>query len=65
MKELNAVYAIGGSTRAMLERLEQLLGHHLGDLDARIGELAMLRDEIQRYRDHVEGRLVQRRRARA
>ena len=60
VKELNAVYAIGGSTRAMLERLGQLLGHRLEDLDARIGELAMLRDEIQRYRDHVDGRLPQR-----
>ena len=61
VKDLNAVYGIGGSTRAMLERLQQLLGHHLEDLDARIGELAMLRSEIQRYRDHVEGRLAHRR----
>ena len=29
IRELNAVYAIGGSTRAMLIRLQALLGSHL------------------------------------
>ena len=56
VKELNAVYAIGGSTRAMLERLDELLGRHLDDVDARLGELMTLRDEIQKYRDHVASR---------
>jgi DNA-binding transcriptional MerR regulator len=56
IKELNAVYAIAGSTRAMLARLDQLLGRHLADVDARIGELVGLRDEIQKYRDHVTTR---------
>lgn len=54
--ELNAVYAIEGSTRAMLGRLDDLLGRHLGDLDERIRELGDLRDEIQKYRDHVASR---------
>ena len=57
IKELNAVYAIGGSTRAMLRRLEELLGRHLGELGARIGELVTLRGEIERYRARVAGRI--------
>lgn len=56
VKQLNAVYAIGGSTRAMLERLDVLLGRRLADLDARIAELRDLRDEIQTYRERVHGR---------
>lgn len=56
VKDLNAVYSIGGSTRAMLERLDELLGRRLEGVDARIGELMGLRDEIQKYRDHVAAR---------
>lgn len=58
IKDLNAVYSIGGSTRAMLERLEDLLDSHLGDLDGRIRELSQLRDEMSKYRDHVRSRIV-------
>ena len=57
-KELNAVYAIEGSTRAMLRRLDQLLGRHLDDVDARIAQLMTLRDEIAKYRDHVTARIA-------
>jgi DNA-binding transcriptional MerR regulator len=57
VKELNAVYGIAGSTAAMLRRLDDLLGGHLADLDARIGELMSLRDEIAKYRDHVGSRI--------
>jgi DNA-binding transcriptional MerR regulator len=53
IKHLNAVYAIEGSTRAMLERLDELLGRHLSEIDGRIEELMGLRDEISKYRDHV------------
>jgi DNA-binding transcriptional MerR regulator len=56
IRELNAVHAIAGSTRAMLARLEELLARHLAELDARIGELSSLRDQIQKYRDHVAER---------
>jgi DNA-binding transcriptional MerR regulator len=56
VKELNAVYAIGGSTQAMLERLDALLGRHLVELDARIAELLGLRDEIGSYRERVRKR---------
>ena len=54
--ELNAVYAIGGSTRAMLGRLDELLARRLEELDARIRELDSLRDQIRKYRDHVTER---------
>jgi DNA-binding transcriptional MerR regulator len=57
IKELNAVYAIQGSTRAMLRRLDQLLGRHLEDVDARVAQLVALRDEIAKYRDHVASRI--------
>jgi len=57
VKELNAVYAIVGSTRAMLERLDEQLGGRLEDVGGRIAELTALRDEIQKYRDHVTSRL--------
>ena len=53
IKELNAVYSIGGSTRDMLQLLEGHLGGHLDELDSRIDELVSLRDEMNRYRDHV------------
>jgi DNA-binding transcriptional MerR regulator len=56
IKELNAVYAIGGSTRAMLRRLAELLDGHLADVDARIEELSTLRGEIRRYRDRIARR---------
>lgn len=55
--ELNAVYGIAGSTRAMLGRLDELLAGHLRDLDERIAELGGLRDEIGKYRDHVASRV--------
>jgi len=57
VKELNAVYAIGGSTGDMLRRLEELLDGHRAALDDRIEALIALRTEIGRYRAHVEQRL--------
>ena len=57
IKQLNAVYAIGGSTLALLEKLDELLGRHQGELDARIQQLMALRDEIGKYRDHVRSRI--------
>ena len=56
IRELNAVHALGGSTQAMLARLAELLERHLGELDARIRELATLREEIERYRERVARR---------
>ena len=56
IKELNAVYAIGGSTRAMLARLEELLARHRGEVEARIAELTALRGEIDAYRERIHRR---------
>jgi MerR family transcriptional regulator, copper efflux regulator len=58
IKELNAVYAIGGSTRAMLGRLDELLARHRADLEDKIGELVALRDEIDAYRTRVGRRVA-------
>ena len=57
--ELNAVYAIGGSTSAMLARLGLLLAAHLEDVDRRIEALGALRDELVRYGQHIEERIEQ------
>ena len=57
VRELNAVHAIAGSTRAMLDRLDALLGRRLDDVVARMEELARLRDEIAKYRARVASRL--------
>ena len=58
IKELNAVYGIGGSTRAMLSRLEELLARHRAELDARIAELGALRGEIDAYRQRIGCRIA-------
>jgi len=57
IKKLNALYAINGSTQAMLGHLSELLDAHLEQLDGRISELMGLRDEMGRYREHVGNRL--------
>jgi DNA-binding transcriptional MerR regulator len=57
IKELNAVHGIAGSTRAMLVRLDELLGRRLAEVDGHLAELMGLRDEIQKYRDHVGARI--------
>jgi DNA-binding transcriptional MerR regulator len=57
IRELSLVYAIGGSTHAMLLRLDELLARHLRELDQRIRELSGLRDDIGKYRDHIASRI--------
>jgi DNA-binding transcriptional MerR regulator len=57
IKELNELYALAGSTRTMLTRLDVLLEGHVAGLDARIEELVDLRDEMMRYRARVASRL--------
>ncbi|MFP8878861.1 MAG: MerR family transcriptional regulator [Myxococcota bacterium] len=59
IKQLNAVYQIQGSTQAMLSHLEKLLDDQLEVVDGRISELVALRDDIQKYGDHVVSRLRQ------
>lgn len=56
--DLNAVYAIHGSTHVMLHRLQELLRGHLHDIDAKIETLSHLRDEMSIYLGHVEGRIT-------
>jgi DNA-binding transcriptional MerR regulator len=62
IRELNAVHGIQGSTRQMLMRLDELLSRQLSEVDDRIRELTSLRDEIQKYRDHVVARIEGRKR---
>ncbi|MCS5637609.1 MAG: MerR family transcriptional regulator [Myxococcota bacterium] len=57
IKQLNALYAINGSTGAMLGHLGELLDAHLAKLDGRISELMGLREEMGRYREHVGRRI--------
>lgn len=57
IKDLNSLYALAGSTRAMLERLADLLDSHVDGLDARIAELLDLRAEMTRYRGRVASRI--------
>ncbi len=57
IRGLSAVYAIGGSTQALLLRLDELLAGNLEELDARIRELSDLRDDIGKYRDHIASRI--------
>lgn len=57
--DLNAVYAIGGSTGDMLARLQDLLAAHLADVDRRVAELLDLRGELVAYREHVDDRVAE------
>jgi len=58
IRELNAVHALEGSTRAMLRRLDELLGRRLAETEARLAELERLHRQIRRYRDHVRARIA-------
>ena len=58
IKELSGIYAMAGSTQAMLERLQQLLGQQLEDVDGRMAELGTLRTELDRYQKRVAGRIA-------
>ena len=58
IKELSGIYAIAGSTQAMLERLQELLKHQLQDVDGRLGELTVLREELDRYRERISSRIA-------
>ncbi len=57
IKELSAIYAIAGSTQVMLEKLEEQLSTRLSDLESRIVDLMSLRDDMSKYRDHVDARI--------
>ena len=55
--DLNAVYAIRGSTQAMLEKLHELLRQHLKDVEAKIRDLQTLQSEMASYVDRVDRRI--------
>lgn len=55
--QLNAVYAIRGSTRAMLERLRELLDTRLKEIAAKVQDLQVLQSEMGNYLDRVEQRI--------
>ena len=55
--DLNAIYAIRGSTQAMLEKLRELLCQHLGDVEAKIEDLQALQSEMSSYLDRVDRRI--------
>lgn len=55
--QLNAVYAIRGSTRAMLERLRELLNTRLNEVAAKVQDLQTLQLEMGNYLGRVEQRI--------
>jgi len=55
--DLNAIYAIRGSTQAMLEKLRELLRQHLSDVEAKIRDLQTLQSEMTSYADRVDRRI--------
>ena len=55
--QLNAVYAIRGSTRAMLERLRELLDARLKEIAAKVQDLQALQAEMGNYLDRVDQRI--------
>jgi len=55
--QLNAVYAIHGSTRAMLERLGEVLRMRLEEVGSKIRDLQILQSEMGSYLDRVEQRI--------
>jgi DNA-binding transcriptional MerR regulator len=58
IRDLNAVYAIAGSTGQMLGSLDELLSQREAEIADRIDELAGLRGEIDTYRQRIRQRIV-------
>ncbi len=57
MEELEAIWSIHKSNEKVLNRLLELLNGHLNNLNDRITELAILKDEIAEYRDRIRSKL--------
>jgi DNA-binding transcriptional MerR regulator len=57
IRHLNDVFAIQGSTAAMLRELDVLLREHLVTIADRIHDLTMLGEEIVAYSDRIQARL--------
>jgi MerR family transcriptional regulator, repressor of the yfmOP operon len=55
--ELNEVFELQRSTRAMLDALDGKLGQHLRALDEQMRELEHLREDLRSYRQHIRERM--------
>ncbi len=59
MQELETLYGRHHTNAKVLPRLIELLDAHQRTVNARLSELAALRDEIRAYRQHVTRRLAE------
>jgi len=57
MYELEALWSIQKSNQVVLKRLMELLGGHLKNLDDRIADLNILRNEIVEYQGRIRNKL--------
>ena len=57
MYELEALWSIQKSNQVVLKRLMELLGGHLKNLDERIADLNILRNEIVEYQGRIRRKL--------
>ncbi len=57
MEELEAIWSIKKSNKKVLTRLLELLNGHLNNLEERIEDLNILKNEITEYRKRIETKL--------
>jgi len=57
MEELEAMWSIQKSNEVVLNRLLELLNHHLLGIEGRISDLGLLKIEINEYIDRIEKKL--------
>lgn len=57
MQELEAIWTIEKSNEKVLNRLLELLGHHLKMLEDRIADLDILRNEIIEYQERIRSKI--------
>jgi DNA-binding transcriptional MerR regulator len=57
MEELEAMWSIQKSNRKVLTRLTELLSNHLVNLDDRIRDLSILRNEIVEYQERIKKKI--------
>ena len=55
IRQLNLAFG-AGSTPAMLDRLEQMLDHHIAEVSSRIEELEQLGAELRTYRERIHSK---------
>ncbi|HPI90954.1 MAG TPA: MerR family transcriptional regulator [Spirochaetota bacterium] len=57
MEELEAMWSIQKSNKKVLTRLMELLNNHLVNLDDRIKDLTILRNEILEYLERIKAKI--------